>query len=84
MTIPNTSLFASCSSDSYVRIWDCVKMEGKNIANRSKQVYNHQNGALYGMTTCRNNQSLATVSHSGSVVVLKFVIIIQIIFYYIY
>ncbi|XP_050436051.1 phosphoinositide 3-kinase regulatory subunit 4 [Adelges cooleyi] len=71
VSIPNTSLFASCSSDSYVRIWDCVKMEGKNIANRSKQVYNHQNGALYGMTTCRNNQSLATVSHSGSVVVLN-------------
>ncbi|XP_050537002.1 phosphoinositide 3-kinase regulatory subunit 4 [Daktulosphaira vitifoliae] len=71
VSIPNTSLFASCSSDSYVRVWDCVKMEGKNIANRSKQVYNHQNGALYGMTTCRNNQSLATVSHSGSVVVLN-------------
>ncbi|XP_015367758.1 PREDICTED: phosphoinositide 3-kinase regulatory subunit 4 [Diuraphis noxia] len=71
VTIPNTSMFASCSSDSCVRVWDCVKMEGKNIANRSKQVYNHQNGALYGMTTCRNNQSLATVSHSGSVVVLN-------------
>nr|CAD7406477.1 unnamed protein product [Timema cristinae] len=69
--IPETPLFASCSSDGYIRIWDCGKMEGRNIANRSRQVYNRQAGALIGLTVCENNQSLASASQSGSVFVLR-------------
>nr|CAD7589508.1 unnamed protein product [Timema genevievae] len=69
--IPETPLFASCSSDGCIRIWDCGKMEGRNIANRSRQVYNRQAGALIGLTVCENNQSLASASQSGSVFVLR-------------
>lgn len=36
VSIPDTSLFASSSSDSCIKIWDTNKMEGRNIANRSK------------------------------------------------
>lgn len=34
--IPDTSLFASNSSDGCIKIWDASKMEGRNIANRSR------------------------------------------------
>lgn len=35
---PSMPLFASASLDGYVRLLDCAKMEGRNIANRSKYV----------------------------------------------
>jgi hypothetical protein len=47
-------------------------MEGRNIANRSRQVYNRQAGPLVGLAVCENNQSLASASHSGSVFVLRY------------
>ncbi|XP_054259125.1 phosphoinositide 3-kinase regulatory subunit 4 isoform X2 [Macrosteles quadrilineatus] len=69
--VTETPLFASCSSDGCIRIWDCAKMEGRNIANRSRQVYNGHSGALVGMTLCHNNQSVATISSSGAVLVVR-------------
>jgi hypothetical protein len=48
-------------------------MEGRNIANRSRQVYNRQAGPLVGLAVCENNQSLASASHSGSIFVLRYV-----------
>ncbi|XP_071440948.1 phosphoinositide 3-kinase regulatory subunit 4 [Hetaerina americana] len=71
VAVPETPLFASCSSDGCIRIWDCGKMEGRNIANRSRQVYNRQGGPLVGLTTCENHQSLASASHSGGIFVLR-------------
>ncbi|KAJ9580221.1 hypothetical protein L9F63_004121 [Diploptera punctata] len=69
--VPDTPLFASSSRDGCIRIWDCGKMEGRNIANRSRQVYNRQAGPLVGLTVCENNQSLASASQQGSVFVLR-------------
>lgn len=74
VTIPGTSIFASCSADSCVKLWDCGKIEGRNIANKSKQTFNTRSGILNNMTICRSNQSLATVSNDGSVMVLKYVL----------
>lgn len=39
---PNGSVFASCSSDGTVKLWDSQRMEGKSIANRSRWTYNKQ------------------------------------------
>lgn len=72
VAIPDTTIMASCSYDGCVRIWDCGKMEGRNIANRARQVYNAQTGPLVGMTLCNANTCLGMASQSGSVVVLKF------------
>lgn len=36
VSIPETSLFASSSADGSIKIWDVSKMEGRNIANRSR------------------------------------------------
>ncbi|XP_069690077.1 phosphoinositide 3-kinase regulatory subunit 4 isoform X4 [Periplaneta americana] len=71
VAVPDTPLFASSSSDGCIRVWDCAKMEGRNIANRARQMYNRQAGPLVGLTVCENNQSLASASHSGSVFVLR-------------
>lgn len=53
VSIPDTNLFASSSSDGCIKIWDASKMEGRNIANRSrycfslsKQLYIHIENVL--------------------------------------
>ncbi|XP_075209888.1 vacuolar protein sorting 15 isoform X2 [Lycorma delicatula] len=72
LAIPETAgLFASCSSDGCIRLWDCAKMEGRNIANRSRQVYNTHAGPLTGFTLCLNNQSIAAANDSGSIFLLR-------------
>jgi len=54
-------------------------MEGRNIANRSRQVYNRQAGPLVGLAVCENNQSLASASYSGSIFVLRYASLYQVI-----
>ena len=44
------SYFATCSDDGQVKIWECGKLEGKNVANRSKQTLNKQ-----GMSICEKS-----------------------------
>ncbi|KRT79355.1 HEAT domain-containing protein [Oryctes borbonicus] len=70
--LPKTSFFASASIDGFVRIWDCSKMEGKNIANRSKQSYRiPSNISVAGLAVCENAQSLAAAVNDGSILVLR-------------
>ncbi|XP_012255655.2 phosphoinositide 3-kinase regulatory subunit 4 isoform X2 [Athalia rosae] len=72
VSIPDTSLFASTAADGCVRVWDVSKMEGRNIANRSRQVYTHRGGPLVGLAVCDQGQSLASsASQSGTVFVLR-------------
>ncbi|KAI4461743.1 phosphoinositide 3-kinase regulatory subunit 4 [Holotrichia oblita] len=70
--LPKTSFFASASIDGFVRIWDCSKMEGKNIANRSKQSYRIPgNISVAGLAVCENAQSLSAAVNDGSILVLR-------------
>ncbi|XP_063992587.1 phosphoinositide 3-kinase regulatory subunit 4 isoform X2 [Diachasmimorpha longicaudata] len=72
VSIPDSGLFASSAADGCVRIWDASKMEGRNIANRSRQTYVHRGGPLVGLAVCEQGQSLASsASQSGSVFVLR-------------
>lgn len=65
-------LFASSSSDGCIRIWDLAKIEGKNIANRSKHSYRMPGGhGVTGMAVCENGLSLGAAANDGSLVVLK-------------
>lgn len=38
VSIVDTTLFASSSADGCIKIWDASKMEGRNIANRSRYI----------------------------------------------
>nr|XP_022913149.1 phosphoinositide 3-kinase regulatory subunit 4 isoform X1 [Onthophagus taurus] len=70
--IPDSSLFASASKDGFVRVWDCAKIEGKNIANRSRQCYRFPgNPKLTGLAVCGNKGTMAASSVDGSVLVLQ-------------
>lgn len=71
-TVPDKPLFASCSADGYVRLWDCAKMEGRNIANRSKQHFKVANGAaVSGMAVCDGGQTLAAATVDGAMNILR-------------
>ncbi|XP_008197837.2 phosphoinositide 3-kinase regulatory subunit 4 isoform X2 [Tribolium castaneum] len=71
-TIPDKPLFASCSADGYVRLWDCAKMEGKNIANRSKQHFKTPSGVgVTSMSVCDGGQSLGAATLDGAINILR-------------
>ena len=74
MTIPGSEVasFASCSSDGWIRVWDCAKMEGKNVANKSVQTLHQLGGPLVGLAVCDNNQSLASASQNGTVFISRY------------
>ncbi|XP_076279148.1 vacuolar protein sorting 15 isoform X2 [Lasioglossum baleicum] len=72
VSLPDSSLFASSSADGCIKIWDASRMEGRNIANRSRQTYMHRGGPLVGLTVCDQGQSLASsASQTGTVFVLR-------------
>lgn len=67
--IPNTSLFATCSADGTVKIWDWGRMEKKTIANRSRQTYARM--GVSGNLSEKLSQCLLA-SFTGSLVVGAF------------
>lgn len=72
VTLPETSFFASASADGCIRLWDCAKMEGRNIANRSRITSNRQAGPLIGLAVCPE-QTLAAASQTGDVFVSRYI-----------
>ena len=46
VSVKNTSYFVSGSLDGTVKIWDSVKFEGRNVANRSRHTYSKYETAL--------------------------------------
>ena len=46
VAVPETTLLASTSADGTLRIWDCTKMEGRNIANKLS-TYFKDTGTVY-------------------------------------
>jgi len=68
--IPETTLFATTSADGTLRIWDCAKMEGRNIANKARQVYNRST-PLDCLAAGRSNYSLGIAARDGSICVFN-------------
>ena len=65
------SYFASCSNDGTVKMYDCSRLDGKSITNRSRMTYNKQGGQIKTMCFCDSAQSIASASDSGSIHVFK-------------
>ncbi|CAG9570785.1 unnamed protein product [Danaus chrysippus] len=65
------SMFASCSDDGTVRLWDAARLQGHAYVNKSKCVYNRGAGAVVSLTACEAGHSLAAATTDGSVFVLR-------------
>lgn len=63
-------LFASCSLDGTVRIWDINRLDGNQSINRSTQVYN-ANVPLSSMASADGGRSLAVAGRDGSLMLLR-------------
>ncbi|KAI9246797.1 armadillo-type protein, partial [Helicostylum pulchrum] len=63
-------LFASCSDDGSVRIWDCSRLE-RNVTNRSRATYNQQGGRIKCLTFIEQTYSIAAASDNGSIHVFR-------------
>ncbi|XP_068243849.1 phosphoinositide 3-kinase regulatory subunit 4 isoform X3 [Palaemon carinicauda] len=68
----DTSIYASCSSDGTVKVWDCNRIERKFSINRSKATYNRQGGVITCLAPCITYGSLASASSNGSIHVIKY------------
>ncbi|TRZ03104.1 hypothetical protein DNTS_029893 [Danionella cerebrum] len=65
------SIFASCSNDGTVKIWDSQKMEGKTTTTRSVLTYSRIGGHVRTLTFCQGSHYLAVASDNGSVQLLS-------------
>ncbi|KAI8979775.1 hypothetical protein BDF20DRAFT_913285 [Mycotypha africana] len=63
-------LFASCSDDGTVRIWDCSRLE-RNVTNRSRATYHQQGGRIKCITFIENTYSIAAASDNGSIHIFR-------------
>ncbi|KAL3861428.1 hypothetical protein ACJMK2_007462 [Sinanodonta woodiana] len=61
----NHNFFATCSNDGTVKIWECGRLEGKNVANRSKQTLNKQGGSIKHLAFLEGSTNLAAASDNG-------------------
>lgn len=57
--------FATCSNDGSVKVFDCHRMEGKSVTNRSRMTYNKEEGQIKTLTFCESSQSVAFVADKG-------------------
>uniref|UniRef100_A0A4W3GSF6 Phosphoinositide 3-kinase regulatory subunit 4 n=1 Tax=Callorhinchus milii TaxID=7868 RepID=A0A4W3GSF6_CALMI len=64
------SIFATCSNDGTVKIWDSQKMEGKTTTTRSILTYSRIGGKIKTLTFCQGSHYLAVASDNGTVQLL--------------
>ncbi|KAI7806826.1 phosphoinositide 3-kinase regulatory subunit 4 isoform X4 [Triplophysa rosa] len=64
------SIFATCSNDGTVKIWDSQKMEGKTTTTRSVLTYSRIGGFVKTLTFCQGSHYLAVASDNGSIQLL--------------
>ncbi|CAH2097621.1 unnamed protein product [Euphydryas editha] len=64
-------MFASCSDDGTVRLWDAARLQGHAYVNKSKSMYNRSAGPVISLAACEGGQSLVAATQEGSIFVLR-------------
>ncbi|KAJ6666460.1 hypothetical protein lerEdw1_020183 [Lerista edwardsae] len=64
------SIFATCSNDGTVKIWNSQKMEGKTTTTRSIFTHNRIGGRVTTLTFCQGSHYLAIASDNGAIQLL--------------
>uniref|UniRef100_A0A8B9NUR4 Phosphoinositide 3-kinase regulatory subunit 4 n=1 Tax=Apteryx owenii TaxID=8824 RepID=A0A8B9NUR4_APTOW len=64
------SIFATCSNDGTVKIWNSQKMEGKTTTTRSILTYSRIGGHVKTLTFCQGSHYLALASDNGAIQLL--------------
>ncbi|XP_044311683.1 phosphoinositide 3-kinase regulatory subunit 4 isoform X1 [Varanus komodoensis] len=64
------SIFATCSNDGTVKIWNSQKMEGKTTTTRSILTYSRIGGRVMTLTFCQGSHYLAVASDNGAIQLL--------------
>uniref|UniRef100_A0A8D0L204 Phosphoinositide 3-kinase regulatory subunit 4 n=1 Tax=Sphenodon punctatus TaxID=8508 RepID=A0A8D0L204_SPHPU len=64
------SIFATCSNDGTVKIWNSQKMEGKTTTTRSILTYSRIGGRVKTLTFCQGSHYLAIASDNGAIQLL--------------
>lgn len=72
LVLPDTTLFATCSNDGTVKIWDCDRMERRSVSNRSRQTYSRPDCQFVSLEVCQSCQSLACASNNGAIHVFRY------------
>jgi len=68
--VPDTTLVASAATDGCVRVWDCARMEGRNVVNKARQMYNKHGGSgLTSVAATSHNRVIASSALNGSIYV---------------
>ena len=67
----DNSYFVTCSNDGSVKVWDCSRMEGRSVTNRSRLTYNKQGGQMKTISCCESSQSIASASDRGTIHVFR-------------
>ncbi|XP_067658475.1 phosphoinositide 3-kinase regulatory subunit 4-like [Haliotis asinina] len=61
------SYFATCSNDGSVKLWECSRLEGKSVVNRSKHTLTKQGGRIKCLTFCEASHAVASASDNGTI-----------------
>ena len=70
--IPEKPIFASAAADGCVRLWDCSKFEGSNLANKAHRLFNHHGGsALNSLAVSADGQLLISGAENGTICVYR-------------
>ncbi|XP_043922670.1 phosphoinositide 3-kinase regulatory subunit 4 [Protopterus annectens] len=65
------SIFATCSNDGTVKVWDSQKMEGRTTTTRSILTYSRMGGRIKTLTFCHGSHYLAAASDTGTIQLLS-------------
>lgn len=70
--LPDKPIFASAAADGCVRLWDCSKFEGSNLANKAHRMFSHHSGSpLNSLAVSADGETLASGAENGTICIYR-------------